>query len=133
MVQSGVRASCRSGVAFDDPGMSGKPPASSESVALNTGSREMIALGIKGAALAALGEMPGFLRLALDPLGERKEGVKLGESTFRAFFNWLKTDVRCLIDCLEGEGDLPFILSTVGSRLLDSVIESAACGQVSCL
>jgi hypothetical protein len=48
----------------------------------------MIALGMNGAALAAFGEMPaGFLRVALVPFGERKEGVKLGESTFNVFFS----------------------------------------------
>lgn len=53
-------------------------------------SREMIALGIKGAALAAFGEMPaGFLTVAFEPFGDRKEGVKLGESTFSAFLDWL--------------------------------------------
>lgn len=54
-------------------------------------SREMIALGINGAALAALGEIPAdFLGVTFDPLGERKEGVKLGESTFNVFFCWLE-------------------------------------------
>lgn len=50
-----------------------------------------MALGMKGAALAALGEIPaGFLTgTAFEPLGDRKEGVKLGESTFNIFFAWL--------------------------------------------
>lgn len=53
-------------------------------------SREMMAFGMKGAALAAFGEMPaGFFVFAVAPFGERNEGVKLGESTLRAFFNWL--------------------------------------------
>jgi hypothetical protein len=52
---------------------------------------DMIALGMNGAALAALGDMDGsFLGvvtgMAGGPLGERWEGVKLGESTFRVFF-----------------------------------------------
>ena len=52
---------------------------------------EMMALGMKGAALAALGEMAGgFFPAApaaftVAPLGERKEGVKLGESTLSDF------------------------------------------------
>lgn len=47
-----------------------------------------MALGMNGAALAALGEIPaGFLTgTAFEPLGDRKEGVKLGESTFNIFF-----------------------------------------------
>ena len=71
--------------------MNCKPPASLESVGLDTVSREMIAFGINGAALAAFGEMPaGFLTVAFDPFGDKKEGVKLGESTFNVFFDWLK-------------------------------------------
>lgn len=53
-------------------------------------SREMIAFGMNGAALAAFGEIPAdFLGVVFDPLGDRKEGVKLGESTFKVFFCWL--------------------------------------------
>jgi hypothetical protein len=53
---------------------------------------EIMAFGINGAALAALGEMPaGFFpaapALRVFPLGERKDGVKLGESTFRVFLD----------------------------------------------
>lgn len=53
----------------------------------------MIAFGIKGAALAAFGEIDGsFLgvvtALVAGTFGDSKEGVKLGESTFRAFFAW---------------------------------------------
>lgn len=49
---------------------------------------EMIAFGMNGAALAALGEMPAvFLTVALAPFGDRKVGVKLGDSTFNVFFN----------------------------------------------
>jgi hypothetical protein len=46
--------------------------------------------GVNTAALAAFGEIPaeGFLVVAAEPFGERKDGVKLGESTFRVFF-WL--------------------------------------------
>jgi hypothetical protein len=57
-----------------------------------TGSLEMMDFGVKTAALAAFGEMPadGFLVVVAEPFGERKEGVKLGESTFRVFF-WLLT------------------------------------------
>ena len=48
----------------------------------------MMALGMNGAALAALGEMPAaFLTgTAFVPFGDRKDGVKLGESTFNIFF-----------------------------------------------
>jgi hypothetical protein len=54
----------------------------------------MMALGMKGAALAALGEIavcffaaaPAF-ELELPPLGDRNDGVKLGESTFNAFLS----------------------------------------------
>ena len=54
----------------------------------------MIALGMKGAALAAFGEIDGsFLGVVTAPpagtLGDNREGVKLGESTLRAFFAWL--------------------------------------------
>ena len=50
----------------------------------------MIAFGVKGAALAALGEIAtgAFFRAAVAvalPLGDRKDGVKLGESTLSAF------------------------------------------------
>jgi hypothetical protein len=50
----------------------------------------MMDFGVKTAALAAFGEMPadGFLVVVAEPFGERKEGVKLGESTFNVFF-WL--------------------------------------------
>ena len=53
---------------------------------------EIIALGINGAALAAFGEMDGsFLGVVVagiagGPLGDKREGVKLGESTFNVFF-----------------------------------------------
>jgi hypothetical protein len=52
-------------------------------------------LGWKGAALAALGEMAaGFLPLVTsladsEDSEDSDEGVKLGESTFRAFFRLL--------------------------------------------
>lgn len=52
---------------------------------------EMMVLGMKGAALAALGEMAGGFfpaapaAFAVAPLGERKDGVKLGESTLSDF------------------------------------------------
>lgn len=52
--------------------------------------REIICLGRNGAALAALGDivvLAGFLEASV---GERKEGVKLGESTFRDFFGPLR-------------------------------------------
>jgi hypothetical protein len=50
----------------------------------------MIDFGVKGAALAALGEMPAGAFLATvavvaAPFGDRKEGVKLGESTLSVF------------------------------------------------
>ncbi len=50
----------------------------------------MIAFGMKGAALAALGEIPtgAFFTVAAAvvlPFGDRNEGVKLGESTLRVF------------------------------------------------
>jgi hypothetical protein len=46
-------------------------------------------LGWKGAALAALGEIvAGFLALVTS-LADSSEGVKLGESTFSAFFRLL--------------------------------------------
>lgn len=53
---------------------------------------EMIDFGVKGAALAALGEMPAGVFLMATavvaaPLGERKEGVKLGESTLNVFLD----------------------------------------------
>ena len=47
---------------------------------------DIMVLGRKGAALAALGEMVAGLRPAVASLVERKEGVKLGESTLRDFF-----------------------------------------------
>ena len=51
----------------------------------------MMAFGMKGAALAALGEMPAGAFFAVvapvvAPLGDKKEGVKLGESTLNVFF-----------------------------------------------
>ena len=52
---------------------------------------EIMVLGKNGAALAAFGEMavlPGFL-LPEASFGERKEGVKLGESTLKLFLGWL--------------------------------------------
>ena len=58
----------------------------------------MIAFGIKGAAFAALGEMPAGAFFAVDavaaPFGDRKEGVKLGESTFSVFLGWVLPRVR---------------------------------------
>lgn len=50
----------------------------------------MICFGINGAALAALGEMvvlAGFKVLLAPSAGERKEGVKLGESTLKDFLD----------------------------------------------
>lgn len=49
----------------------------------------MICLGIKGAALAALGEIAALPTFFTSSFGERKEGVKLGESTLNAFLFWL--------------------------------------------
>lgn len=43
--------------------------------------------GMNGAALAALGDIEGAFRPSL---GERKEGVKLGESTLKVFFMLLR-------------------------------------------
>jgi len=58
-------------------------------------SREMIAFGINGAALTALGEIPAdFFGVVFAPLGDRKEGVKLGESTFKVFFCWLFVECK---------------------------------------
>lgn len=42
--------------------------------------------GLKGAALAALGERPGSLGVPLLPLVGSVVGVKLGESTSKRFF-----------------------------------------------
>jgi hypothetical protein len=63
-----------------------------ESMNSGIGLLEIMAFGIKGAALAALGEMPagGFFTTAVAvaaPFGDRKEGVKLGESTLSAFLD----------------------------------------------
>jgi hypothetical protein len=97
--QSGVRASCRSGVALEDPGISCELL---RSTGCGSNLREMIAFGMKGAALAALGEMPAGAFLTAEeavaaPLGDRKEGVKLGESTLSVFLGWLRSEVRrCL-------------------------------------
>lgn len=50
----------------------------------------MMAFGMNGAALAAFGDIPGaFLTLALVPFGDKNDGVKLGDSTFKVFFGWL--------------------------------------------
>lgn len=71
--------------------MSSEPLASAISMSIS-GSilLEMIAFGMNGAALAAFGEIPAvFLTVALEPFGDRKEGVKLGDSTFNVFFDWL--------------------------------------------
>ena len=62
-------------------------------------SLEIIAFGIKGAALAALGEIAtgAFFRAAatvVPPFGDRKDGVKLGESTLNVFLGWLVNEVR---------------------------------------
>jgi len=47
----------------------------------------MIALGMNGAALAAFVEIPAdCLTEPEAPFGDKKEGVKLGESTFSVFF-----------------------------------------------
>lgn len=57
----------------------------------------MICLGKNGAALAALGEivvLPDFGTFFGPSLGDRKEGVKLGESTLKDFLDWLYVQVR---------------------------------------
>jgi len=59
----------------------------------------MIAFGMKGAALAALGEIAtgAFFRTAAavaPPFGDKKDGVKLGESTLSVFLGWLLNRVR---------------------------------------
>jgi hypothetical protein len=70
--QSGVRVSCRKGVVFED--------------------LDIIALGMNGAALTALGEIVGSFfgcaatGVAAGAFGDRWAGVKLGESTLRDFF-----------------------------------------------
>lgn len=86
-----------------------------------------MALGINGAALAALGEMPAdFFAAVFAPLGERKEGVKLGESTFRVFFDWLNEHQHTIsAPVVQGLG-IPVILSTIGCSLFYIVIERAA-------
>lgn len=92
-------------------------------------SREMIALGMKGAALAALGEMPAdFLGVTLDPLGERKEGVKLGESTLSVFFCWLNIGSKSVEwDSVGHRGLLPVTMAAINRhRLLYIVIKGAA-------
>lgn len=64
--------------------------------------REIICLGRNGAALAAFGDMVVLLGLTvlLEPSGgDRNEGVKLGESTFRDFLGWLHTRVNGLSRC----------------------------------
>ncbi len=43
-------------------------------------------LGLKGAALAVLGERPGSFGVPLLPLVGNVAGVKLGESTLKRFF-----------------------------------------------
>ena len=42
-----------------------------------------MAFGMKGAALAAFGDMPAGFLLLTPSLTDKSEGVKLGESTFR--------------------------------------------------
>ena len=75
-------------MAFDEPCMHRKLPASQSSTYFD--SRDMIAFGMKGAALAAFGEIPtgAFFTVAgplVLPFGDKKEGVKLGESTLSVF------------------------------------------------
>ncbi len=54
-----------------------------------------MAFGMKGAALAAFGDIPApFLPAALAPFGDKKDGVKLGDSTFNVFLDWLIPTVR---------------------------------------
>ena len=57
---------------------------------------EIICLGRNGAALAALGEMVVLagLSVLLTSLGDRNEGVKLGLSTLKDFFDWLPNIVN---------------------------------------
>ena len=56
----------------------------------------MVCLGRNGAALAAFGEIVVLagLKLTLASLGDKNEGVKLGESTLRDFFCWLVHQVN---------------------------------------
>ena len=92
--QSGVRASCRTGVALEDP----KPAVSIDKDCLGRGVvLEMMACGMNGFALAALGDSPsGFFGGAL-MLGERKVGVKLGESTFSVLLDGLQGISDCTL------------------------------------
>ena len=59
--------------------------------------REARLLGRNGAALAAFGEIEaGFFPTEAGSLGERKEGVKLGESTFNVFLSALNHSISAL-------------------------------------
>lgn len=92
---------------------------------------EMIALGMKGAALAALGEIAaGFFPTApaaftVAPFGERKEGVKLGESTFSDFLTCAllshQHDVSTTMDVSDlspDTGATPFAIGDLKSATL---------------
>jgi hypothetical protein len=91
---------------------------------------EMIAFGMNGAALTALGDIDGsFLGvvtgMAGGPLGERCEGVKLGESTLRVFF----------ITLLHVELDRTIVgrCSSYLSVCMPFIVDVAVLSPVSCL
>ncbi len=73
---------------------------------------EMMAFGMKGAALAALGEMAAAFFAAapaapaIAPLGEREDGVKLGESTFSDFLSWALVQFQHVVLSPDGLSDL---------------------------
>lgn len=56
---------------------------------------EIMACGMKGLAAAVFGESPNGFFAAPLALDERKEGVKLGESTLRDFLDRLQSNELC--------------------------------------
>lgn len=64
---------------------------------------------MKGAAFAALGEIPTGFLFPVASLADIKDGVKLGESTFNAFFRLLLQlwSARPLIACFSGTPTVP--------------------------
>lgn len=92
--QSGVPTSCRGVLAFEPLPVSGVFGAGTGDAI-----REAAVLGWNGAALAALGEMVVDFFGAEAPLPDRREGVKLGESTLKRFLllnyrNYQHTDLK---------------------------------------
>ena len=85
--------------------------------------------GLKGAALAAFGEMPGVLLTELLAPLTVKDGVKLGESTFKRFFTLMGGQVSKSSHQRVPNHTIPIYLALSLMRLHRVMVESTSYRQ----